>query len=47
MGSKHKEIATRDKEGQQPFKKTREKQPGKYYGNAAVKMGVLTPVRGI
>ena len=38
MKSKHKEVATRDEEGQQPSKKAREKQPGKYHGGAIVKM---------
>ena len=37
MGSKRKEVATGDKEEQQPSKKTR----GKYCGGAAVKMGVM------
>ena len=37
--SKHKEIATRDEEEQWPSKKARGKQPGKYRGGAAVKMG--------
>jgi len=46
-GSKHKEIATRDEEVQWPSKKARGKQPGKYRGGAAVKMGVLTPARGV
>jgi len=39
MGSKHKEVAIRDEERQQPSKKAREKQPGKYCGGAIVKMG--------
>ena len=39
MGSKHKEIATRDKEGQWPSKKAKEKQQGKYCGGAAIKIG--------
>jgi len=38
-GSKRKEIAARDEEIQQPSKKARGKQPGKYHGGAAVKMG--------
>ena len=38
-GSKYKEIAARDKEGQQSSKKSRGKQPGKYHRGAAVKMG--------
>jgi len=47
MGSKHKEIAAGDEEGQQPSKKARKKQSEKYCGGAVVKMGVLTPMRGI
>jgi len=47
MGSKHKEIATEDKEGQQPSKKAKERQQEKYCGGTAVKMGVLTPMRGM
>jgi len=43
MGSKCKEVATRDKEGQWPSKKTRRKQLGKYHGDAAVKMGGANP----
>ena len=43
MGSKQKEVATRDKEGQQPSKKARRKQPGKYHGGATVKMGGSNP----
>jgi len=46
-GSKCKEVATGDEEGQRPSKKTRGKQPGKYHGGATVKMGVLTPARGV
>jgi len=42
-GSKHKEVATGDKEVQQPSKKARGKQPGKYCGGAAVKMGGANP----
>ena len=38
-GSKCKEVAVEDEEGQRPCKKAREKQPGKYRGGAAVKMG--------
>jgi len=38
-GSKRKEVAAGDKEVQQPFKKAREKQPGKYRGGAAMEMG--------
>jgi len=37
-GSKRKEVAARDEEMQQPSKKTREKQLGKYCRGAAVKM---------
>jgi len=47
MGSKCKGVATRDKEGQQLFKKVRGKQLEKYYRGATVKMGVLTPVRDV
>jgi len=47
VGSKRKEVATGDEEGQQPLKKARGKQPGKYRGGAAVKMGVLPPARGV
>jgi len=47
MGSKYKEVAARDEEGQQPSKKTRGKQPEKYHRGTTVKMGVLTPVRGV
>ena len=43
MGSKHKEVASRDKEGQQPFKKARGKQLGKYHGGIVVKMGDANP----
>jgi len=42
-GSKCKEIAAGDKEMQQPSKKARGKQPGKYHGGAAVKMGGANP----
>ena len=42
-GSKRKEVAAGDKEEQQPSKKTRGKQPGKYCGGAAVKIGGATP----
>jgi len=42
-GSKRKEVATGDEEEQQPSKKAR----GKYHGGAAVKIGVLFPVRGV
>jgi len=43
MESKHKEVAARDEEGQQPSKKARGKQLGKYHGGAAVKMGGANP----
>jgi len=33
-GSKHKEVAARDEEGQQPSKNARRKQLGKYHGGA-------------
>ena len=39
VGSKYKEVAAGDEEEQQPSKKARGKQPGKYCGGAAVKMG--------
>jgi len=42
-GSKRKEVAAGDEEEQRPSKKTRGKQPGKYRGGAAVKMGGATP----
>ena len=41
-GSKRKKVATGDEE-QRPSKKARGKQPGKYCGGAAVKMGGATP----
>ncbi len=47
MGSKCKDIAARDEEGQWPTKKARVKQLGKYHGSTTVKMGVLTSVRGV
>ena len=43
VGSKHKEVTTGDEEKQWPFKKARGKQPGKYCGDAAVKMGGSNP----
>jgi len=46
-GSKRKEVAAGGEEEQWPSKKAREKQPGKYRGGAAVKMGVLPPARGV
>ena len=47
MGSKCKEVISRDEEGQWPSKKARRKQLEKYYRGATVKMGVLTPVRDV
>jgi len=43
VGSKRKEVATRDEEGQWPSKKARGKQPGKYHRGATVKMGGAIP----
>jgi len=43
MGSKYKEITTGDEEEQQPSKKARGKQPGKYHRGATVKMGGSNP----
>ena len=45
MGSKRKEVTTRDKEGQWSSKKTREKQPGKYYRGVTVKIGGANPCK--
>ena len=45
MGFKHKEVATRDEEGQQPSKKARGKQPGKYYRGATVKIEGSNPCK--
>jgi len=42
-GSKHKEVTTRNEEEQWPSKKARGKQPEKYCGGAAVKMGGSNP----
>ena len=42
-GSKCKEVAAGDKEVQWPSKKARGKQPGKYCGGAAMKMGGANP----
>ena len=42
-GSKRKEVAIGDEEEQQPSKKARGKQPKKYCGGAAVKIGDATP----
>jgi len=44
-GSKCKEIATRDEEGQWSSKKARGKQLGKYRGGATVKMGGANPCK--
>jgi len=43
IGSKCKEVAAGDEEGQQPSKKAREKQLGKYCRGAAVKIGGSNP----
>jgi len=43
VGSKRKEVAAGGEEEQRPSKKARGKQPGKYRGGAAVKMGGATP----
>ena len=45
--SKHKDVAARNEKGQQLSKKARRKQPGKYRRGSTVKMGMLTPVRGV
>jgi len=45
MGSKCKEVATGDKEGQWPSKKARRKQLGKYHEDAAVKIGGANPCK--
>ena len=42
-GSKRKEVTAGDEEEQWPSKKARGKQPGKYRGGAAVKMGGSNP----
>jgi len=42
-GSKHKVVTTGDEEWQQPSKKARGKQPGKYCRDATVKMGGSNP----
>jgi len=42
-GSKCKEITAGGEEEQRPSKKARGKQPGKYCGGAAVKMGGANP----
>ena len=43
VGSKCKEVAAGDEKGQRSSKKARGKQPGKYCGGAAVKMGGSNP----
>jgi len=43
VGSKHKEVTAGDGKGQQPSKKARGKQLGKYYGGTTVKMGGANP----
>jgi len=43
IGSKCKKVATEDKEEQQPSKKARRKQLGKYRGGATVNIGGATP----
>ena len=43
VATRDKEVATRDKEGQWPSKKARRKQLGKYHGGAAMKMGGTNP----
>ena len=43
VGSKCKEVAAGNKEEQWPSKKARGKQPEKYHGGAAVKMGGSNP----
>ena len=45
MGSKCKEVATRDEEEQWLSKKARRKQPGKYYGGTTVKIRGATPCK--
>jgi len=47
MGSKCKEITTRDKEEQWPSKKARGKQPEKYCRGPQSRWGVLPPARGV
>ena len=44
-GSKYKEVAFRDEEEQQPFKKARGKQLGKYCRGTAVKMESANPYK--
>ena len=43
VGSKRKEVAAGDEKRQRPSKKAR----GRYHRGAAVKMGALTPARGV
>jgi len=43
VGSKYTEVAARNEEMQQPSKKARGKQLGKYHRGAAVKMGGSNP----
>jgi len=43
VGSKRKEVTSGNKEGQQPSKKARGKQLGKYHRGAAVKIGGSNP----
>jgi len=45
VGSGHKKVAARDKEKQQPSKKARGKQPGKYYRGATVKIRSANPCK--
>ena len=45
VGSKCKKVTAGDEEEQQLSKKARGKQPGKYCGGAAVKMGGATPCK--
>ena len=45
VGSKHKKVTTEDEEEQQPSKKARGKQPGKYCRDAAVKIGGSNPCK--
>ena len=43
IGSKYKEVTSKDKKGQQPSKKAREKQQEKYHRDATVKIGGANP----
>ena len=45
VGSKCKKVAARDKEKQQPSKKARAKQPGKYCRGTAVKIEDANPCK--